>query len=454
MAGEGKSLLIRGGLLVTDERQWQADVRVRDGKIVEIGNNLQAGTPPERIIDAHGLQVLPGGIDPHAHLTPPWVDDYESGSRAALAGGITTIGCMVYGDVGESLVTVLQTQTKRAQEQAMADIFLHPYVWTALDQIPKELPRLPENGHTSIKIFMVSQEFARQEAQYIEIIGAAGRLGIVTLLHCEDAETLAQTAQELAERRHTSLYHYAKSRPVSSEVRAVERAIAICDQTKAPVYLVHISSREALILCRKAKKRGLPVYVETRPLYLYFTKERYHESDGPLYVGQPPLRDSDDVADLWQGISDGTIDTLGSDHAPWTREQKMESGLDIHNLRPGVADLQTMLPVFYSEAVVKRKMSLSRFVAITATNAAKIFGLFPRKGTLAVGSDADLALWNPREKYTLCREELMSRAGFSLHEGWEIFGRLYMTIRRGEVVAENGEIVALPGSGIVPRRRR
>lgn len=272
------------------------------------------------------------------------------------------------------------------------------------------------------------------------------------MLHCEDGALLAAAVKEMSAAGRTSLQYYADSRTVASEAKATGDAVAICETTRAPIYVVHLSSERALEVCRRAKERKLPLHVETRPLYLYFTRERYLGPEGPLFVGQPPLREATDVGALWQGLSDGSVDTLGTDHAPWTRDQKMDPGLNIAKLRPGVADLQTMLPVFYSEGVARRRITLERFVALTSTNAAKVFGLFPKKGTIAVGSDADLVLWDPAQKRRIEKDMLLSRAGFSLHEGWEIAGWPRMTMRRGEVVFEDGRIYASPGSGRIPSR--
>ena len=444
------SLVIHGGLLVTAEKQWSADIRIRAGKIVEIGQELKSDGQ-ERVLDAHGMQVLPGGIDPHTHLAVPFVDDYLSGSQAALAGGITTIGCMIW-DEAASFFGTINKHAKLVAEQAIADIFLNMGIHMNFAKKLEELPKLVEAGYTSIKIFMLDQTFEDYQEQFTEIIGKAGQSGLLTLLHCEDFAALQEAICDLTRNKQVSLRYYAESRPVSSEVKAVERAVAICEKTQAPVYLVHISSKAALDVCRNAKKQGLPVYVETRPIYLYFTKEKYLQPDGPLYVGQPPLREVDDVTAIWEGLTSGLVDTLGSDHAPWTRAQKMDCALNIANLRPGVADLQTMLPVFYSEGVMQHKISLERFVALTSTNAAKLFGLFPRKGTIAVGSDADLVIWDPNETRQLQQEELLSRTGFSLHDGQEITGWPKITLRRGQIVYENGKVVGLPGSGQLPTR--
>lgn len=445
------SLLVRGGRVVTAETTREVDVRVRDGKIARIGEKL----PPsdEVVVSAEGKLVLPGGIDPHTHLAPPWADDFESGSKAALAGGITTIGCMTSPQKDEGLQEAIARETERARRQAIADIVLHPVAQSPGEETENAIRALAASGCTSLKIFMVSARFDENEAAFVELIRLAGSLGMLTLLHCEDATILAETVERLKAEGKTSLEHFAESRPVEAEVRAVERAVAICEKTGSPIYVVHLSSGPALEVARRARSKGLPFYVETRPLYLDFTEAQLRGPDGPLYVGQPPLRKASDVEALWDGIAKGDVDTLGTDHAPWTREQKLDPTLDITKLRPGVANLQTMLPAFFSEGVVGRRLPLERFVAVTSTDAAKLLGLYPKKGTIEVGSDADLVLWDPEETRAVQREDLFSHAGFSLNEGRALTGWPTLVIRRGEIVYRDRRILAPPGSGEVPARK-
>ena len=443
------SLLIRGGRVVSAEGDREADVRIRDETIVEVGPGLDSRD--EAVLDATGLFVLPGGIDPHTHLSPPWADDFESGTRAALAGGITTLGCMTSPKEGESLLQALEREEARARTEAVADLFLHPVLGVPREDTKDQLARLAESGRTSLKIFMVSPRFAENERAYVEIIRFAGKLGMRTVLHCEDAGALAEAARRLKSEGKTSLRHFAESRPVEAEARAVERACAIAAETGAPLYLVHLSSKAALDAAAGARERGLPVALETRPLYLHFTDERFETPEGPLFVGQPPLRKASDVEALWKALAEGGVDTVASDHAPWTREQKLDPSLDIEKLRPGVANLQCMLPVLFSEGR-RRGVPLARFVAVTSTNAARLFGLYPAKGTIAPGSDADLVLWDANETRAIERGSLLSKAGFSLFEGFRVTGWPRVTIRRGEIVYHGGAVRASAGSGQVVSR--
>jgi dihydropyrimidinase len=266
-------------------------------------------------------------------------------------------------------------------------------------------------------------------------------------VHCEDLATIECCTTMLTDRAHGDLGHFADSRPVEAETVATERAIAMCRATGAPTYIVHLSSARALAACTVARAEGLPVFVETRPLYLHLTAERYRGHEGALYVAQPPLRERADQEALWRGLANGSIDTIASDHAPWTRELKLDPKLDVAHCRSGVAELDTMLPLLFTEGVATGRLSLERFVALTSTNAARLFGMYPRKGTIAVGSDADIVVWETRERRVVRDGDLFSRARHSVYAGRELRAWPHATIRRGELVFENGKVLGQAGSG-------
>jgi dihydropyrimidinase len=448
-------LVIRGGEIVNAGGSERADVGIAGGVIARIGGDLRGG----REIDAAGMLLLPGAIDAHVHLSSPpgarasgprWVDDFTSGSRAALAGGVTTIGNMTFLGAGEGPLAGLAREHAVAREQAIADYFCHPVIGepaAALDDIP----RLLDAGCSTIKCFL-SFGFDAQAAAYVEAIALAGRSGLLTMLHCEDEALLAHAVARLVAAGRTSLRDYAESRPAVAEVASTQRAVAIAEATGAPVYVVHLSSARALDVCAEALARGLPVHVETRPLYLHLTAERLLEPDGAKYVGQPPLREPADVEALWAGIRDGVVKTVCTDHAPWSLEAKLDPGLSITRLRPGVENLQTLVPMLWSEGVRKGRMSRERFVEVTSANAARLFGLHPRKGAIAVGSDADVVVFDPDMTRTIERDIVQSNAGHSVYEGWSVTGWPVLTLRRGEVVFEDGRVVGRPGSGQLVRR--
>jgi len=453
----GLDIVIRGGRIATADAVVEADIGIAGETVAVIGHDLHG----DRDIDATGMLVLPGGVDAHVHLSlppgegaggPHWVDDFTSGSAAALAGGITTLGNMAFPAPGETPRATLEREGRLARAQAIADVFLHPVLGDLTPDALDDIPRLRATGCASIKIFLVAHDFDRQGTAVLDAVRRAGAAGLLTLLHCEDHAIIADAMARLLAAGRGDPRYYGEACPVVSEVVATQRAVAIAEATGAPVYIVHLSSARALAVCAEAQARGLPVYVETRPLYLHLTQERLAEPDGPKYIGQPPLRTRADVDALWAGLRAGAIHTVCSDHAPWSLAAKLDPALTVADPRPGVENLQTLRPMLYSEGVRAGRLSLERFVALTATNAARLMGLYPRKGTIAVGSDADLVIFDPERTRTIDAAMLKSRADYSVYEGWEVTGWPLMTLSRGEVVFRDDEIVGQPGRGLTLER--
>lgn len=275
-----------------------------------------------------------------------------------------------------------------------------------------------------------------------------------TLIHCEDAALVEDAVAYLVGMGRTAPRYYPLSRPVTVEAAAVARAVAFAEQTGAPTYVVHLSSEAALNEVRRGRERGIDLSIETRPMYLFLTEERLAEPDGGKYVGQPPLRSPADRDAMWEAVAAGEINTLATDHAPWMYIDKTAPELDLTTIPPGVADLDVMLPMFWSEGVTKGRISRSRFAEITSTYASRLLGLYPRKGTIAPGSDADLVIWDPRETRPVRAEAFQSVSDYSPYEGWEVTGWPAITISRGEVIARNGKIEAERGRADVPVRER
>jgi dihydropyrimidinase len=445
-------LLIRRGRVVNADGARDADVRIVGETIAEVGSNLRAAANA-RIIDAAGKLVLPGGIDPHTHLHPSFVDDMTSGSMAALAGGITTIGTFANATAKETLVEAIERMAARVRAEAIADMILHASAWPPSAEIASAMKAIAAFGQPSFKIFLTRQDVGARMTDLIAHLERARDAGVVTMMHCEDGALLAATVRRLEKEGRTSLRDYGDSRPVLAEVAATQLAASLCESTNAPIYVVHLSSARALAVCRAARAAArLPLFVETRPLYLHLTSEKMRGPDAPLFVGQPPLREESDRAAMWGGMRDGSVDVLATDHAPWTREQKLDPALTITRLRPGVSDLQTMLPMFFSEGVNMRKLPVTRFVEQTSTNAAKIFGLYPRKGVIQAGSDADIAIWDPQRSDVIRADVDHSKSDYSVYEGWQVRGWPITTIRRGEVVYDAGKIAGRAGTGQLIKR--
>jgi len=454
MGGLGFDLAIRGGTVVTPGGTRSLDIGVRGGRIARLGGDVAAG----RELDATGLIVVPGGVDAHVHLVPAppggqagqgpgWVDDFWTGSLAAIAGGITTIGNMTFPAEGESMRAAIAREMAAAGQQAAADWFLHPVLADPGPGSAAEIAMLGSEGHRSVKVFLVDPGVAARGPDLAAAFEAAARAGSLVLVHCEDAGLIERAGRELIAAGRGAVRHFPDARPVTAEVAAVERAIGLGRAAGAAIYVVHLSSSAALAACRRARDGGQRVYVETRPLYLHLTRERFDEPDAAKYVGAPPLRDRGDRDALWRGLCDEDVDTVCSDHAPWALAAKLDPALTVLTARQGVADLETLMPMLYSEGVVTGRLTLSRFVDLTSSNAAKLFGLYPRKGAIAVGSDADLVLWDPSERRIVRGAGMQTRADYSVYDGWQVQGWPRFVLSRGKIVLADGGITARPGQG-------
>ncbi len=449
-------LILRGGTVVTVGSRATVDVGIDNGQVVQLGGEMSGA----REIDATGHFITPGGVDPHVHLTPPtrqadgwkWSDDFESGSRAALAGGITTFGNMSFPERDQSLVDAITRDDAEAQELSIADYFLHPVLTYPSEENLADITTLHSQGHTSIKIFLSFRGFDRHVPEFLEAMRIVKKAGGITLIHCEDAAIIDCCCNLLREAGKIEPRYFPEARPVQAEAVSTYRAVGFCETTGCPSYIVHLASARALAACHDGRSRGVPVYVETRPLYLYLTRQRFEEEDGAKYAGAPPLREQSDVDAMWAALAIGNIDTLATDHAPWLLAEKLDPELDVTNLRQGVADLETSLPMLYSTGVLGGRISLEQFVAVTSTNPAKLFGLYPQKGTLGVGSDADLVVWDDQACRTIDGAAMHSRSDYSPYDGMQVTGWPKYTISRGEVVAEGAEVIGKPGRGRLVRR--
>ena len=453
-------LIIRNGLIVTAVGRTDADLRIRNGVIAEIGRNLTAAAGAQ-VIDAKGMLVLPGGIDPHVHLTPmrtattlKGADDYTSASRAALAGGKTTISNFITLAANTDLRPLLAEATDLVQKQAIADVILHVTVNDPNQLTPADVAMLYDRGFT-LKIFMVRPAFDQNLAGFVKLIRAAGAAGLLTMLHCEDAGIITTTQERMMAEGRGALHgqNFAESRPVVAEEIATQRAVGISEATGAPIYIVHISSERAMRAAEAGQARGLPVFTEVRFLYLHLTRERFDQPDGAIYTGDPPLRDKSDANYLWSALAKGAVNVVDTDHVGYTREEKLDPSLDIINHRPAGNYLQVQLPLLFSEGVRTGRITLEQMVAVSSTNPAKLFGFYPRKGTIAVGSDGDVVIWDPNLRRTIRDEDQLANARFSIFSGWEVTGWPIVTIRRGEIVYRDGKILADAGSGqLAPRQ--
>lgn len=402
--------------------------------------------PAREEIDARGKLVLPGVVDMHTHISQGGLEDVASGTRAAAAGGVTTVLTFAQQQPGGSLIDAARRATAAATG-ASVDFAFHVIVTDPSERAISELPELVAEGFAGIKIFMVMPAFAERTADFVRIWRAAGEAGAVTAVHAEDHALIASRTAELHAAGRTGVAHFPDSRPVAAEETAVRAAVAHAQETGALTYLVHLSSRAAVDALRDARARRIPIAGETRPIYLYVTREVFDRADGAIWVGQPPLRERDDVAALWEALADGTLATVGTDHFPHLRSRKLDPAHTFDRVPPGMANLQTLLPMLYSEGVRRGRITVRRLVEVLAHTPAQLAGLAARKGTIAVGHDADLVVLDPELRRTVRSSDLVSNADHDPFDGWEVTGWPVTVLCRGRVVHRHGERVDAAGHG-------
>ncbi len=454
------STLVKGGTIVTAGDTYEADILIDNGIIALIGNFLEAQV--DQVIDASGSYVLPGAVDAHTHLElsvsgTVSSDDFYTGTLAAACGGTTTI--IDYADQvrGEPLAKGLEARLATARGKAVIDYGFHLVLTDYNARVAGEMAEMVSAGVSSFKCFLAYKGRSMiDDGTLLVLLSRSKDIGALTCVHCENGEVIDVLTRKLLSEGKTSTRYHPKSRPPEVEAEATGRAIALAEMALAPVYIVHLTTAQSLEKVRAARARGLTVYAETCPQYLLLSADKYDEPgfEAAKYVMSPPLRPRSHQGALWTGLGNGDIQVVATDHCPFNFKEQKELGReDFSRIPNGAPGIETRLCLLYTEGVAKGRISLNRFVDLVATAPAKLFGLYPKKGTIAVGSDADLVVWDPKVRHVLSVETLHQNVDYDPYEGFEAMGKPTVVMSRGKVIAKNGTFLGQAGAGEFLRRK-
>lgn len=450
-------LIIKCGTVVTASDTFQSDIAIRDGRIVALGQDLWTA---DQEIDAEGLLVLPGGIDAHCHIEQKstmgvmTADDFYSGSVSAAFGGNTTIIPFAAQHRGQRLRDVVKVAHKLAKEKSVIDYAFHLIISDpSEDLLGQELPALIVEGYSSFKVYMTYEMLKVNDRQLLEILSLARRYGAMTMVHAENDDVINWLSDRLLTRGHVAPKFHAVSHHSIAEGEASRRAIDLARLADAKLLIVHVSTPDAAQAILQARNNGLPIYGETCPQYLFLTSEDLDREgmEGAKFCCSPPPRDKAGQDAIWLGLINGTFQVFSSDHAPYRYDEtgKFFAGPapTFKKIANGLPGIETRMPLLFSEGVNKGRLSINQFVALTSTNAAKLYGLHPRKGTIAVGSDADITIWDPNWKRTITESMLHDNMDYTPYEGMEVTGWPTIVINRGRIIIDKEKLLVKRGSG-------
>ena len=445
------STVIKGGTIVTADRTWKADILIENEKIARIGADLSG----DQTIDATGCYVMPGGIDPHTHLEMPFMgtyttDDFDSGTRAALSGGSTMVIDFCLPPPEGSLLEALQAWDNKSSK-AHCDFSYHMAVTGWNEQVFNEMAEVVKKGITSFKHFMAYKGalMVDDDEMYASFSRCAD-LGALPLVHAENGDLVAALQQKYLEKGTTGPEGHSYSRPPEVEGEAANRAITIADATDVPVYIVHVSSEQAHEAIRRARQKGMRVYGEPLAQHLVLDDSEYQNPDwdyAARRVMSPPFRSKDHQDSLWAGLQAGSLQVVASDHCAFTTEQKRMGIGDFTKIPNGTGGLEDRMPILWTHGVRTGRLTMNEFVAVTSTNAAKAFGLYPKKGAIVEGADADIVVWDPERSKTITAEAQESAIDYNVFEGYEVTGLPRTVLSRGRVAVDDGVVQPKMGHG-------
>lgn len=461
------NLLIKNAEVFYQDNLDKLDIAILDGKISKIEKNIQESLSTE-VINAEDMLALPGGIDSHVHISQPsgpdveMADDFTSATKAAAAGGNTFVLPFALQNRGESIRSVVQDYHKLADGNCYIDYAFHLIISDTNPKIlGQELPALIKDGYTSLKIFMTYDDLILQDIEILNVMKTAKENKALVMVHAEGYDAIRFLVNEFEQKGNVAPYYHAETRPDIVEREAIHRAISHAEIVGAPLMVVHVSSEIALEQIKWAKqKRKLPIYAETCPQYITLTKEDLKglnmDMTGAKYVCSPPPRDEVSQQAIWKGLQENVFSVFSSDHCPFRYNDSRgklnpKAKTSFKWVPNGIPGVETRLPILFSEGVSKKRISIKQFVELTSTNHAKIYGLWPRKGSIDIGFDADIVLWDPKKKVTISQKNLHHGSDYTPWEGFEVIGVPITTISNGNVVFNNGKFVSQPKGKFVPR---
>ncbi len=442
-------IIIKNGTIVTALESYKGDIAVKNGKIAVISRDVPLDGA--MVVDAAGKLVLPGAIDAHVHLELPVsgtvsADSYEAGTRAAACGGTTMVFDFAAQGKGMGLVETVQDRFKYVEPQACIDYAFHVAITDLTPEVLDEFKASVEFGVPSFKLYMVYKDMMVDDGVIADALERSKETGALVAVHAENPYLIERrTKKLLSEGKTSAWYHYA-SRPEFVEVDAIRRVVYLAKTLNAPLYIVHVASSEGLDEITKTRDEGFEIYAETCPQYMNFTNEVYKREDGRYFVCSPPIKGVESRNALWEGVRRGDISTVATDHCPFQSYEKDWGKDDFTKIPNGCMGVENMYPYMLSEAN-KGHISFNKVVEVCCTNVAKIFGCAPQKGTIAVGSDADIVIYDPEKRFTVSKENMHSDVDYTIWEGFEMTGYPVMTFSRGKLVYEDGRFTGEPGWG-------
>jgi len=447
-----KTILIKGGTVVTPLDISRKNVYIRGEKITEV--SAETAQKADLIVDAAGLYVLPGAIDTHVHFNDEFmgtisVHDYYTGTQAAAYGGVTSIIDFSNQIPGKPLAWTLKNKFKEAEGKAIIDYGVHPVITNVSGEILDEIPSLIDQGAPTIKCYMTykNEGLMVKMPDLKRILNRLNDAGGMLLVHAEDNDTIESNVQRYIKQGRTAAYYHALSRPPESELNAIQKCIKLAEETGGRLFIVHLSSDKGMEAVDSARQKGYYVFAETCTHYLFFTEDMLKQEDGMKWICSPPLRNRSIQKNLWKGISEGRIAMVSSDDAAYSWEAKLMGKNRFDRCPNGIPGIEPRLNILYSEGVIKNRITPSRLVELTSANPAKLFGLWPRKGRIGPGADADILLLDPQKKWIMSRKTLHMAADWSAYEGIDVIGKINKVFSRGELIIDGNKCLAEKGRG-------